>query len=401
MREPTISKLYPPDIPGRSSHCYVRWYVNGKRQTKKFTDPTRAQLFHQEKLAEHAGHPFNAGMMALQKVSVIERAIMDFASKDDARMLDLEAENTRLSEEIAKFIQKARGRASEDPQPRTPKQSINIHALQWAYAQEDLSVTAKAVLVTFAKHANQEGYTWPGVDRIAFIWGMDRDTVRRQISALLVRRLLRPTKKRCGSTGRVKVYRLPKNTYEIGGKCPLFENDKNQTKGGDNRRTIGGESAPNNEIMNNQQQHHHHDELITLDNSILATPSNASTSSSFFVEGHQKHQSHSARDHVKWPEYATYCGSQNGKKAKDGRVHDGIPTEKGFWKWMRGQKPQWRNKRKQPDYIDGFVLDGKFHTPEEANRIGADNPRLLDEGRFHPARKGHDGKIVIISEPKR
>jgi DNA-binding PadR family transcriptional regulator len=117
MREPTISKLYPADMPGRSSHCYVRWYVNGERQTKKFTDPTRAQLFHQEKLAEHAGHPFNAGMMALQKVSVIERAIMDFASKDDARMLELEAENTRLSEEMAKLIQKAPAPKAEGSSP--------------------------------------------------------------------------------------------------------------------------------------------------------------------------------------------------------------------------------------------------------------------------------------------
>ena len=222
MREPTISKLYPPERPGWSSHCFVRWYVNGERKTKKFTDPTRAQLFHQEKLAEHAGRPFNAGLMALQKVSVIERAIMDFASKDDARMLELEAENTRLSEEIAKFIQnaQAQAQASEDPQPRTRKQSINIPAVQWAYAQKDLSVTAKAVLMTFAIHSDERGYSWPAVDRIASTWGMDRDTVRRQIDELLVRRLLRPTKKRCGSTKQVKVYRLPKNTYERGGKCP-------------------------------------------------------------------------------------------------------------------------------------------------------------------------------------
>jgi hypothetical protein len=163
------------------------------------------------------------------------------------------------------------------------------------------------------------------------------------------------------------------------------------------RRTSGTEVAPNNGIMN--KEHHHHDELKTLGNSIPASPSNAT--SSFFVEGHQKHQSKPARDHLKWPEYAAYCETQRGKTGKDGRVHDGIPTEKGFRKWLRGQKPQWRNKRKQPDYIDGFVLDGNFLRPEEANRIGADNPRLLDEGRFLPARKGPDGEVVILSEPKR
>jgi hypothetical protein len=138
-----------------------------------------------------------------------------------------------------------------------------------------------------------------------------------------------------------------------------------------------------------------------LGTSIPDAPSTASTSSSFFVEGRQKHQSQPARDHGKWPEYATYCGSQKGKQGKDGRVHDGMPTEKGFWKWMCGQKPQWRNKRKQPDYIDGYLLDGEFLTREDANRIAADNLRLLDEARFRPARKGHDGKIVIISEPER
>ena len=33
-------------------------------------------------------------------------------------------------------------------------QAINIRALQWAFEQEELSVTAKAVLMTFAIHAN-------------------------------------------------------------------------------------------------------------------------------------------------------------------------------------------------------------------------------------------------------
>ena len=80
-------------------------------------------------------------------------------------------------------------------------QSINIRALQWAYDQNDLGVTAKAVLMTFAMHANDQGYSYPGVRFIASRWGMDRDTVRRQIDALLVRRKIYRTKKRCGATG--------------------------------------------------------------------------------------------------------------------------------------------------------------------------------------------------------
>jgi len=80
-------------------------------------------------------------------------------------------------------------------------QSINLRALQWAYDQNDLGVTAKAVLVTLAMHANDQGYSWPGVERIASTWGMDRETVRRQIEALLGRRMIHRTKKRRGSTG--------------------------------------------------------------------------------------------------------------------------------------------------------------------------------------------------------
>jgi Holliday junction resolvasome RuvABC ATP-dependent DNA helicase subunit len=117
-------------------------------------------------------------------------------------------------------------------------QSINFRALQWAYEQENLSVTAKAVLMTFAIHANERGYTWPGVDHIAFTWGMDRETVRRQIEALLVRRMIYHTKKRRGATGQVKVYRLPKITYESGGKSHPFENDESEGKARDKRWQI-------------------------------------------------------------------------------------------------------------------------------------------------------------------
>ncbi len=36
-------------------------------------------------------------------------------------------------------------------------QSINLRALRWAYDQNDLSVTAKAVLITLAMHADEYG----------------------------------------------------------------------------------------------------------------------------------------------------------------------------------------------------------------------------------------------------
>ena len=77
------------------------------------------------------------------------------------------------------------------------------------YEQDGLNVTANAVLMTFAMHANERGYSWPGVERIASTWSMDRETVRRQIEALLVRRKIYGIKKRCGATGQVKVENHP------------------------------------------------------------------------------------------------------------------------------------------------------------------------------------------------
>jgi Helix-turn-helix domain len=126
--------------------------------------------------------------------------------------------------------QMASAGSSQDPRPRIRNQSISFRALQWAYAQDDLALTAKAVLVSFAIHCNERGYSWPGVDRIASTWRMHRDTVRRQIEVLLDRRLLRRTKKRRGATGQVKVYQLPKNTYESGTRCHPFENDGSEGK---------------------------------------------------------------------------------------------------------------------------------------------------------------------------
>jgi hypothetical protein len=58
-----------------------------------------------------------------------------------------------------------------------------------------------------------------------------------------------------------------------------------------------------------------------------------------------------------------------------------MPTEDGFWKWLLGQKLYWRDKVKPRDHIDGYLLDGKFYTAEEANRMGRENPDLLTKFR--------------------
>jgi hypothetical protein len=139
---------------------------------------------------------------------------------------------------------------NDETRPR--QQAINLDALRWAYAQDDLSVTMKAVLMSFALHANARGYTFPGVDHIASRWGMDRRTVRRQIHKLLVRRKLCRTKKRRGWTGQVRVYRLPKTIWGSGRKMHRFENDGSGAKAGTKRGQSGGEMYPEQGTRNTE-----------------------------------------------------------------------------------------------------------------------------------------------------
>jgi hypothetical protein len=188
--------------------------------------------------------------------------------------------------------------------PNEKQQAINLRAFRWAYEQEGLSVTAKAVLASFAVHANERGYTWPGVDHIATTWGLDERTVRRQIKALLVRHKLRATRKRVGMTGQGKVYRLPKSAYERRAQSHPLEKTKGGRKAGERR----AQCPQNNGIMNNTSN-----ELITVGNS--TPPASSNGKSGVVFEGHQ-HQDQPARDHVKWPEFAEWCHSKLDKRGK-------------------------------------------------------------------------------------
>ncbi len=84
-----------------------------------------------------------------------------------------------------------------------------------------------------------------------------------------------------------------------------------------------------------------------------------------------------AQSHTKWPEFWKWCRSQRGR-----------PSEQGFWTWLAGQHRYWRDKIKPCDEIQGYVLDGKFYTPEQAQEIGKLNPDQLV--RFQPAIKRSD-----------
>jgi hypothetical protein len=320
----------------------------------------------------------------------------------EAKSLEMEAESTRLGDENARVREQlaaAQAQAAssaagspQDPQPRIRNQSINYPALQWAVAQRGLSAPARHILLIFAIHADEHGYTWPGVDRIAAISGQDPGTVRRRIEEILGKRRIFRTKKRSGTTGQVKVYRLPRITYERGGKSHPFKNDESAGKARDKRGISLGNSAPNNGIMNNEQPSTSNQGAAkALGNSIPNTSGNASDS--VCLEGYQN-QNQPARDHPKWPEFACYCRGQ-----RDKRGNPGQPTEKGFETWLSKQKSQWRNKAApNPDGELGWELNGKFYTQEQATQLGIQDPDL--QVKFRQARR-RDGKIVIISEPNR
>ena len=255
-------------------------------------------------------------------------------------------------------------------------QWINLRALQWAYEQElaDLGATAKVVLITLAMHANAAGYTWPGIWFIADKWGMDRETVRRQIRALLVRRMIYRTKKRRGATGQVRVYRLRKIACESGGKSGPFESDGRGAKARDKRGIRGGEYVPNNDDKEKKKNHIRalDSALANGESGVFAKPS----SSLLFSEAYQ--------NHIKYPEYADWCRSRGGS-----------PTRKGFDTWLEKQKPQWRNKVKAVSEENGYFLDGRFFTAEEANRRAVSNSNLILKFRRAIRR---NGKIQIIEK---
>ena len=260
----------------------------------------------------------------------------------------------------------------------TKQQAINLRALRWAYEQDDLSVTMKAVLMTFALHSDERGYSWPGVDHIASTWGLDATTVRRAIKALFVRRKLCRTKKRRGSTGQVKVYRLPKITWASRARCTPLETIKTGPKAGE-RRAKGGRSA--RRIMNDEQTINHHS--TSRDNSIPSALAERIPESEKFGKDYQHHADAPAQSHMKWPEFAEYCRSKGG-----------TPSENGFWSWLCQQKPQWRNKvRQKLSGEEGWVLNGKFFTREQASQMGIENSDLLTQ--FRQAKK-RNGKIEII-----
>jgi hypothetical protein len=163
---------------------------------------------------------------------------------------------------------------------------------------------------------------------------------------------------------------------------PPSKKTKEDTKG-----SIRGSKSTTNPDTDNH-------ESISIDDTLRVAITageqlNGELSKSFVEKYQYQKQNSVARDHVKWPEFAGWCRSK-----RDKRGLPGAPTEEGFWKWLCAQKPQWRNKVKERFEESGYVLNGKWHSTEEANQLGRENPEIIT--KLRPAVK-RNGKIIAAS----
>jgi hypothetical protein len=118
---------------------------------------------------------------------------------------------------------------------------MSFRALAWAWDCPDLDASTKLVLLALADHANEEGLSWPSLDRLAERTGRDRRTVQRSIAKLERRELLR---REPAAGTRSTRYRLPAQRWHhatpSGGTTPPLD----QHVGVASRRPTGGTTPP-------------------------------------------------------------------------------------------------------------------------------------------------------------
>lgn len=90
--------------------------------------------------------------------------------------------------------------------------AMSIKAIVWAFEQDIKPATTKFVLVAFADCVNDEGIGYPSILAMSEKTSLDRKTVIAALDKLEEMGFLHDTGKRVGRTGRVKVYRLGKQS---------------------------------------------------------------------------------------------------------------------------------------------------------------------------------------------
>jgi Helix-turn-helix domain len=193
---------------------------------------------------------------------------------------------------------------------------INLEALAYALEYDAETATQRIVLFELAYHSDDRGYTWPSSKFIAIRWRLDRKTVRRQIGALIGRRAIFNTKKRRGNTRQIKVYRMPKFTWERGSQSTPLSDVEGRRKGGI-RGAKGGHSLPR---TRNKEQGTNDDDIKTWGSSLACEQQSTNgKSSSFFLNFEE------AMKHPRWEEFNAHC--------------KGSGTVKGFNTWLPKQAP--------------------------------------------------------------
>ena len=115
---------------------------------------------------------------------------------------------------------------------------MSIRALGWAFDQEIFPATNKFVLVAMANFASDTGSSFPGVETIRQITGLNDKTISNALKTLEDLDFIWDTGKKAGATGKVKVYQLPNDACAIPPK-------KGVLKSGSNPVVIPEESGSN------------------------------------------------------------------------------------------------------------------------------------------------------------
>jgi hypothetical protein len=250
---------------------------------------------------------------------------------------------------------------------------MSWQAQKWAWRQNIRPASVKFVLLAYADHANDDGYSWPSKELIASDTGLDIKTVAGALGAILVRRVLTRAKTRSGKTGRVLGLRFPKSCRVITPKTVGLKRTPNPPailQQSSSNPTNLGSVTRNQEPGTNPEKRAEGSSLPSLGNGPLAG-SLTSFLDSFSSSSKEEIQEPTWHDEIR----GMYPGTTVDKDLKQ------------IEEWARKKRKKFtrdlalnalrRNPPKKPGQHDGYVYHGKFIGNREANAFALKNPELL------------------------